>query len=217
MGLQRFERRLERLVEGVFGRALRSGLQPVEVARKLTRELDVGRTRGVHGLIAPNQFRIVIALSDRDRFASFEEALLAELADAAREHARDEGYHFVGPIQIEFAVEPNAVAGSCEVQASIVAGESGRSGAIVLGDGRRVILGDRAVIGRHPECEVPLGDPEVSRRHAEVVLTPEGFAVHDLGSTNGTLVNSSPVREERLLTDGDEIRVGATALRFEAS
>jgi len=217
VGLQQFERRLERLVEGVFGRALRSGLQPVEVARKLTRELDAGRTRGVHGFIAPNRFVVSVAADDLERFSSFEEALVTELADAAREHARDEGYHFVGPISIEFFGDRTIVPGTCEVAASIVAG-SGRTGAIVLGDGRRVELGEApTVIGRHPECAIALSDPEVSRRHAEVVLTEEGFAVHDMGSTNGTLLNGAPIREDRLLTDGDEIRVGGTALRFEAS
>jgi pSer/pThr/pTyr-binding forkhead associated (FHA) protein len=72
------------------------------------------------------------------------------------------------------------------------------------------------VIGRLPECTVVLGDPNVSRRHAEVRRQGADVVVVDLGSTNGTRVNGVPVRE-RPLADGDEIMVGTTTLRFETS
>src|SRR5438874_8144869 len=101
MGLQQFERRLERLVEGVFAKAFRSGLQPGELGRRLAREMDLHRVVGVRGVIAPNHFEYRLSKSDSERFASFEETLTRELADAAREHARDEGYSFVGPVTVE--------------------------------------------------------------------------------------------------------------------
>src|SRR4051794_41343764 len=100
MGLQQFERRLERLVEGVSARAFRSGLQPVELGRRLTREMDATRTLGVRGTIAPNRFTYLLSPKDVARFATFEEALIRELSDMARDHAREEGYAFVGPIEI---------------------------------------------------------------------------------------------------------------------
>ena len=78
-------------------------------------------------------------------------------------------------------------------------------------------LGDQpAVIGRLPDCAVSLADGQVSRRHAEVRPLGEGFAVADLGSMNGTTVNGVAVRE-RELEDGDEIGIGSTTIRFEAS
>jgi pSer/pThr/pTyr-binding forkhead associated (FHA) protein len=90
-------------------------------------------------------------------------------------------------------------------------------GSLVLADGRRIGLGDEPVtIGRLPECEVPVNDPNVSRRHAEVRRQGADYVVVDLGSTNGTRVNGAGVRERRL-ADGDEISVGNTTLRFEAS
>src|SRR2546428_381973 len=90
MGLQRFERRLERLVEGTFSKAFRSGgLQPVEIGRRLGREMDAGRTLGVRGTVAPNRFTIWLSSEDLERFAGFHDALATELADAAREHGRD--------------------------------------------------------------------------------------------------------------------------------
>ena len=66
------------------------------------------------------------------------------------------------------------------------------------------------------ECDIVLGDPNVSRRHAELRRTEEGIVVTDLGSTNGTRVNGTPVRE-RQLDSGDEVTVGSTTLVFELS
>ena len=106
MGLQQFERRLERLVEGTFAKAFRSGLQPVELGRRLSREMDLQRTVGVHGLIAPNQFKVAVSPDDAERFSSFSEALVRELSEAVREHARDEGYHFVGPVVVQLEPDP---------------------------------------------------------------------------------------------------------------
>jgi len=171
----------------------------------------------VHGLIAPNAFTIIISPADRERFASFEDALVHELADAAREHARDEGYHFIGPVTVELADNARYGPGMCDIAAEIVASGGGRIGTVVLGDGRRIPVGENpVVIGRMPDCQIPLADPEASRRHAEVIRTPEAFAVRDLGSTNGTLVNGMRITEHKL-SDGDEIKVGTTVLRFEAS
>src|SRR5207245_1124303 len=107
MGLQQFEQRLERLVEGVFAKAFRSGLQPVELGRRLTREMDLHRTVGVRGTIAPNHFTVALSQSDQERFASFAESLTRELCDAVREHARDESYGFVGPVEVKLEDDPS--------------------------------------------------------------------------------------------------------------
>jgi FHA domain-containing protein len=218
MGLQQFEQRLERLVEGAFAKAFRSGLQPVELARRLTREMDLHRTVGVHAVIAPNHFRIALSSSDHERFQSFADALVRELADAVREHARDEGYGFVGPVEVEFETDTALGQGEFLVAGEIVEGPGGLpAGSLVMGDGRRIPLGQETVtLGRLPECEVALSDTNVSRRHAEIHLRGDHYALVDLGSTNGTKVNGSKIKEHAL-ADGDEITLGKTQLRFEAS
>jgi hypothetical protein len=217
MGLQRFEQRLERLVEGVFTKAFRSGLQPVEIGRRLVRELDAGRTLGVRGTVAPNSFEVTLSPDDWERFAGFGDALQGELAAAVREHARDEGYHFIGPVEVEIVVNERCKRGDMKVVASIVQSAGGAVGALVLPDGERVQLGDQpAMIGRLPDCAVTLSDPQVSRHHAEVRPSEEGYRVFDLGSMNGTLVNGTRVGEHAL-QDGDVIRVGATSIRYEES
>ena len=106
MGLQQFEERLERLVEGTLAKPFRSNLQPVEIGRRLTREMDLHRRVGVRGLIAPNAFAVTLSPADVSRFSNFIDALSRELADAAREHARIEGYSFVGPVEVEIFEAP---------------------------------------------------------------------------------------------------------------
>ncbi len=218
MGLQGFEQRLERLVEGVFAKTFRSGLKPVEVGRRLTRDMDLHRTLGVNGPLAPNHFTVALAEADSEQFESYSDVLTRELAEAARDHARAEGYGFVGPVHVELHVDPSLTQGQFLVASAFQEAPGGAAvGSLFLEDGRRVEIGEEALtIGRMPECDVALSDPNVSRRHAEVRRQGTGFVVVDLGSTNGTRVNGASVKE-RLLNNGDEITVGATKLRFEAS
>ena len=218
MGLADLERRLERLVEGAFAKAFRSGVQPVELLRRLTRQMDTERSHGVRGVIAPNHYTIALAPADHERFVSFRDSLVRDLADGAREHARTEGYQFLGPVTVELTEDPGVSTGTFLLASEVREGPGGRGvGTVVLPDGQRISVGDDPVcIGRMPECEITLSDQNVSRRHAEVRRQGGEFVVVDLGSTNGTKVNGSGVKERRL-TDGDEITVGATTLRFETS
>src|SRR3954453_20808714 len=166
MGLQQFERRLERLVEGAFAKAFRSGLQPVELGRRLSREMDLQRTVGVHGLIAPNKFSVALSPTDAEHFASFSDALVRELSEAVREHARDEGYQFVGPVTVELDTDDSIGKGEFLVAGEIVEGPGGHAaGSLAMPDGSRITLGDEPVtIGRQAECDIVLSDTNVSRR-----------------------------------------------------
>jgi hypothetical protein len=218
VGLQGFERRLERLVEGTFNKAFRSGLQPVEIGHRLVRVLDNGRTLGVSGrFVAPNNIGVYLSPDDAKRFESFSDALARELAEAARQHAREENYQFLGSVTVTLVSDDSLKRGAFDVVGEIAEGAGGQVGSLVLPDGRRVRLGEHpTVLGRNSDCTVPLADPRASRRHAEIRATADGFLVVDLDSMNGTKVNGVPVREH-VLHDGDEIAVGATVMRFEAS
>ncbi|MEO5724643.1 MAG: DUF3662 and FHA domain-containing protein [Ilumatobacteraceae bacterium] len=220
MGLQSFERGLERMVEGVFSRGSRSSVRPVELGRRLLREMDDHRSVDVRGRrIAPNQFRFQLNARDHAAFADIDEALVTELAETAREYARSEHYHFMGPVIIELDVDNSLKSGRFTVESRMKESGGGvGAGALVLPSGERVPLGDHVItIGRLPECSIPVNDPNVSRRHTEVRPSGSGFMLVDLGSTNGTKVNGMRVAGEHLLTDGDIVSVGSTHLRFEAS
>ncbi|MBK9179850.1 MAG: FHA domain-containing protein [Acidimicrobiales bacterium] len=219
MGLKGFERRLERMVEGVFARAFRSELRPVELGRRLVREMDENRSVDVKGrTIVPNAFTIGLSQADHEHFAEIEELLTRELCEAARAYARDEGYSFLGPVEVSLVVDPKLRAGAFDVGSRLKEGEGGAgAGSMVMPTGERVRLGDQVcTIGRLPESTVVLTDPGVSRRHAEIRPAGDGYVVVDLGSTNGTRVNGVIVAEHRL-GDGDEVTVGTTRMRFEAS
>src|SRR5262249_50696607 len=89
--LRSIESKLESLFEGVFGRAFRTNVQPVELARKLVKEMDDHRTVSVSRVYVPNEYTIYLAPTDREQFADFEESLGGGLADYVTEHARREG------------------------------------------------------------------------------------------------------------------------------
>ena len=90
--LRSIEHRIESLFEGVFGRAFRSHVQPVELARKLAKEMDEHRTISVSRVYVPNEYLLYLSPADREQFAGYEDSLLTELSDYLAEHARREGY-----------------------------------------------------------------------------------------------------------------------------
>jgi hypothetical protein len=219
MGLRGFERRLERMVEGVFAGLFRTGLRPVELGRRLVREMDDERTVDVRGrTVVPNHFDVELAASDHAQFADIADTLARELADAAREHARDEGYSFLGPVEVEITTSDSMRTGAFQITARMKQGAGGAgAGSLVLPTGDRVPLGEQVLtIGRLPESNIVLADPNVSRAHAEIRPQGLGYVLVDLGSTNGTRVNGVRV-SEHALADGDEIACGNTRMRFEAS
>ena len=219
MGLSGFERRLERMVEGVFARAFRSGLRPVEIGRRLVREIDDNRSVDVRGrTVIPNQFAVQISPDDNERFAEIHDTLVRELCDAAREHARDEGYTFLGPVEVEMVPDERMHTGAFQIEGRMREGTGGSgAGSLLLPTGERVVLGEHSLtVGRMPESNIVLADPNVSRNHAEIRPKGTGYVVIDLDSTNGTKVNGIRVREQELV-DGDELTFGNTRIRFEAS
>lgn len=100
--LRDFERRLEGAVEGLFARAFRSGVQPVELGKRLVREVEDGRTVGVNRVYVPNVYVYQLSPGDRERFADYEVALGQELAALAVDTARERDWAMLGPARIEF-------------------------------------------------------------------------------------------------------------------
>ncbi|MEZ5181175.1 MAG: DUF3662 and FHA domain-containing protein [Acidimicrobiales bacterium] len=219
MALKGFERRLERMVEGTFARLFRSGIRPVELGRRLVREMDDNRSVDVRGrTLVPNHFTIELSELDHEQFAEVADSLQRELAEAAREHARDEGYVFMGPVSVHLEVSDAQHAGSFQIVGRMREGRGGLgAGALVLPTGERLQLGEQVVtVGRKPESTLQLGDPNVSRNHAEIRPHGNGWVLVDLGSTNGSRINGTRVSSQEL-REGDEIAFGNTVLHFEAS
>lgn len=223
--LRDFERRLGGLVEGFFATTFRSGLQPVELAKRMMREMDASKTVGVREVWAPNRYLFTLSESDGQRFEQAEQALVSELKQVVREAAAERGWGLVGPPEVEFQVDADLGKGRFECVASFVEGEEelapqpgvGERGTLVYAGGRSVPLTQPEItIGRLPECDVVVDDPGASRQHARIRRTDGGFVLVDLGSTNGTLVNDGPI-QEHVLEDRDRITIGETVLEFRSS
>jgi Protein of unknown function (DUF3662)/FHA domain len=226
--LRNFESRLERGIEGFFRAAFRSGLHPVELAKRILREMEAGKTVGVREVWVPNRYVLHVSEEDRERFSQMEGALVRELENVVREGARENGYGLVARPEVVFETDDALKRGDLVVDAelseapgppsaeqpAVPASGGGTGGMLVLADGgKEYALGDRSVIGRLQGSEVEIQDPGASRRHAEIRRDGADFVVVDLGSTNGTLVNDQPVAEATL-EDGDRITIGRTVLEF---
>ncbi len=206
-------------MEGAFARAFRSSIRPVELARRLAREMDDRRSVGVRGTaVVPNHFTIYLSPDDYAEFGEVQDAMSRELCDAARAHARDEQYQFMGPVEVELVVDERLGTGMFHIEGRFREGPGGAgAGSLVLPTGDRFTLAQHPIsVGRRPESNIVLADPNVSRNHAEIRPQGDGFMLIDLGSTNGSKVNGVRVAQ-RLLQDGDEISFGNTKMRFEAS
>jgi Protein of unknown function (DUF3662)/Inner membrane component of T3SS, cytoplasmic domain len=98
--LRNIEAKIEALFEGVFGRAFRTNVQPVELARKLVKEMEDHRVISVSRLYVPNEYTLYLSPQDREQFASYEESLLSELQDYLAENARREKYVMLSPPKV---------------------------------------------------------------------------------------------------------------------
>jgi hypothetical protein len=131
--LQRFERRLEGMVEGAFARAFRSELQPVEVASAVQREMDDRAAIVAKGrTLVPNDFVVELAESDHDRLDVYAESLGVELANLARDYAKEQGYSFVGPVRMRFEGVPDLTTGTFRIRSGVIRGSTIEGGEIRL-------------------------------------------------------------------------------------
>jgi hypothetical protein len=120
--LRDFERRLGNLVEGFFATTFRSGLQPIELAKRVMREMDAGKTVGVRDVWAPNRFVFSLSEEDGGRFEQAEQALVTELKQVVRQTALERGWGLVGPPIVEFEVDDALARGRFRCEASFVEG-----------------------------------------------------------------------------------------------
>ena len=278
--LRTLETTLASLVEGAFGRVFRSEVRPMELARKLAREMDEHRTASVSRVYAPNEYAVWLSPEDRARYEGVEDDLIDELCAYLLEHARSEQLTLVSHPAIAFHTDEELSLGEFGIQARLVAldeherehagrdeppDEPDRGGArdpsaaqrataggglpdehgqtmiystsrrlreplaervapvrkptpraLLLVGGRRLLVAPGgAVIGRSRDCDIVLDDAGVSRRHAQLRPTPDGWTIEDMASTNGVRVNDEQLAGARRLRAGDRIEVGSTEIVFE--
>jgi hypothetical protein len=250
MVLRGIEQRLERIFEGVFGRAFRTNVQPVELARKLAKEMDDHRSASVRNVYVPNEYTIYLSPGDREQFEGYENSLVSELEEYLSEHAQRENYALLTPPRILFETDEDLGVGEFGIATRMaqygrkaeedVPVESATPGATMIykprtqptesaslaelgverevavlswNGQRRVLDKKRSVLGRSRDVDVQIEDPNISRRHAEIVQEGSAYWLVDLGSTNGTEVDGRRVQRARL-DDGTRFTVGETTVTF---
>lgn len=227
--LQRFERRLESMVQGAFTRAFRSEVQPVEIAAAIQRELDnnaqiVSRERA----LVPNDFVVELGASDHDRLAAYIGTLATELVELAREHAELQHYAFTGPVHVSFERHEDLGTGQFRIRSSVRAGvdrapsfapstttERQAAAHLIINGTHHPVIAPGIVLGRGSECDIRIDDPGVSRRHVEIRVYQQGTQTQlvavDLGSTNGTVIDGARVAQAPI-TEGSRIVLGSTVV-----
>ena len=233
MGIfERFEKKVEGAVSGVFARAFKGDVQPVEIAARLQRELDAeAKLMSRDKRLVPNDFTVHLSQHDHDKLAPYAKTLNTELAAELRNHAREMGYVFNGPIKIDFELDSHLPTGRFTVASQAVAGitpaAAGASDTTIsraplvleVNGTRHPLQPPGLVIGRGSEADLRINDPGISRLHAQIRVNPAGQGVQidivDLGSTNGIIVNGQKV-QQAVLQEGTRIEIGSTRMLVHA-
>jgi hypothetical protein len=118
--LKSVENTIARLVEGSFGRAFRSEVRPMELARKLAREMDAHRTVSVSRVYAPSEYVVWLSPEDRERYEGVEPEVIDELCAYLLEHARRENLILAAPVHVSFETDERLTLGEFGIQARLV-------------------------------------------------------------------------------------------------
>src|SRR3954470_3344472 len=118
--LRNLESKLADLVEGTFSRAFKSEVRPVEIARKLAREMDEHRVQSLSRTYAPNEYTVWLSPDDREQFSGYEAELRRELSGYLLEHARRERVALLTPPEIGFKTDERLRLGEFGIQARLV-------------------------------------------------------------------------------------------------
>lgn len=212
--LDNFERGLERAVNGAFAKTFRSGVQPVEIAAALRRELDtkaavVSRER----ILVPNEFTVRLAPPDHTRMNDVGRPLIDELTQRVQQHAVAQNYSFSGPVTIRLQQDGTLSTGILEIDSTTVQRDVAWVAVLDIGSQRHRLHRGRTVIGRGTDADITVADTGTSRKHVEVLWDGKHAQVNDLGSTNGSKLNGERF-QQAILEPDSTIEIGRTRMVF---
>jgi hypothetical protein len=241
--LQRFEKRLEGLVEGAFAKVFKGVVHPVEILNAMQREAEAHKAILAGGrTLVPNRYVIDLSPYDHSRLAPYAAALAQELAQSQAEFIGEQGWTVYGDVIVEIERGEGLDTGMFRVTAEVYTGGDvapqpysepapdpysgyqpaggvgpggqARNVRLMSSDGRAYPLSmGSTVIGRGDQANLRLPDVGISRRHARLDFDGSQVVLTDLGSTNGTMVNGQRVSAVAL-SPGDVVQLGTTTLTF---
>ena len=219
----------------MFARAYGSAIRPLNLGRELLGLID---SMDKSSPLNPD-FVVNLNATDYEAFADIEKHLLRELAEAATQFAERNDLRHQAPISVilrvddaikvgsfsitneiehEIITDAGAVAKVSDVAEPINSSPRLVDAALVLLNGERITLDtDSLKIGRQASCRIVFNDSNVSREHAQLRRSVDGWKLLDLDSTNGTKINGVKITEEQLLVNGDELGFGTSSAKFEIS
>ena len=200
--LDRFEKNLERLVNGAFSKTFKSELQPLEIASAIKNQMDshasvVSRER----ILVPNHFKVSLSAADFNRLKALGDHLLEELNDAANRHAAKQKYQFGSALKIDIAQDPALLVGQLNVSSSTAKVDVEWTPALEIDGQRYILTKERTTVGRDSSADITINDTKLSRTHFELLWDGKNAGLRDLGSTNGTRVAGKVVAETALPAD----------------
>lgn len=212
--LDSFERGLERAVNGAFAKTFRSGIQPIEIASALRRELDtkaaiVSRER----ILAPHNLAVSLSPQDNERMLALGPTLVNELTQILHKHAASQGYSFAGPLAITITEQPDVPTGTIRVASSSAESTVTWEAQLEIDGVEHPVTQARTVVGRGVDADITVNDAGTSRRHVEILWDGERAMVRDLGSTNGVRLDGQRVGDGPLV-NGSTITIGRTNMIF---
>ena len=180
--LRNLESKLAELVEGTFSRAFKSEVRPVEIARKLAREMDEHRVQSLSRTYAPNEYAVWLSPEDREQFSGYEDELCDELSGYLLEHARRERVALLTAPEITFKTDERLRLGEFGIQARLVRPDAGPAAAP-----RQAEEGHTMVYSSAERIAEPLAEPDPRRGSARLRI---GGRAELLGSGGATLGRS---------------------------
>jgi hypothetical protein len=120
--LRSIEQKLEGLFEGTFSKAFKSEVQPIEIARKLAKEMSDNKTISISRTYVPNQYTVYLSPQDRAQFEGWEDSARKELSDYLLQYARDEGLSLTTRPTVDFATDERLGIGEFGIQAMLIKG-----------------------------------------------------------------------------------------------
>jgi hypothetical protein len=126
--LRAIEQKIEALFEGVFGRAFRTNVQPVELARKLSKEMDDHKTVSVSRVYVPNEYTVYLSAADAEQFSDYQGSLIAELEEYLTEHAKRESYALLTPPNVLLETDDDLAVGEFGIATRMVQPQRGNRG-----------------------------------------------------------------------------------------
>lgn len=212
--LDKFERGLERVVNGAFAKTFRSGVEPVEIAAALRRELDTkARVVSRERILVPNVLQVRLSEEDEAEMRSLGDTLVDELTQSLHKHASANGYSFAAPLVIQIETSEKLTKGMLEVDSRAAKGEVAWQAVIDIKGNRHRLRKGATIVGRGSDCDITIDDAGASRKHVEIIWDGDRAQVSDLGSTNGTKLNGKKLTKA-LLEPDSIIDIGSTRLVY---